>query len=862
MSPNGDNIAIYNKFSRSENTDDLTYYRDDPQYYIKSGDEYQFLVDGAIKIWNSDKLFIFGADKFYYKNNDTNQYYEFIDPKYFTYTEDGYKILNYGSYYILQDDGSYILDPNNCYIIVSQNGEDKYVLLKNIEDYTAPIVQDSDCYIRHSDGHFVRFDYTDYYIRTHTNDYYYYNEMVYNEEDLYVISDTETEYFDPTADPIVYYKKISDYYKDNEYVIYKDELYVKDPIGNYIPESSLVNPENCYYFDYDNNQYVLAKNGFYSFIEYAEPRDTEFILVLQEDYDYYRYKLDFNKVNYLLTENPSIRYVYDSDTSYIIGLYKDITYSKSHEVIVVLNKEMGSDDNIAEDSTYNPSLHDNTWDENDWFYKDPSSKEDTKIGMNGENIWYYKKPGQDPIESEDDGDMDYIGSGFYFDSTSYMGNIELEKDAQYYIAFDFEANFNGEVQIYCQSDSSVNDTITRLYNIRTGELIHISQVFKANDISKPAFRFIKYGFDTNPIHIGDYGVISNFKIVKSYSDDFIANDIPSFEELDRLYKTNTGIYKWLIYMMQNASDKKIYDIYKKLYDSLMISKYNKEAFKIGDNEYAKTYTEFLQHRDEILYNLLEHYKALDPENMQKEISNVIIEATYALDNALSGDNYKHIYSYFPGVSTNFVQQYIFKIIDWFKSWKVQLLGINTVYRLGGSYGNIGAKEDSVGDNSDYWVKILHDDEYRMQIDENQKEGFVYGCVKINPLDSISPSGIPYPELFEHMADPTNIVRDKCHIKDRVRVIARTADCIEFRDNQTSMHIILNDDSTKVEVSDTNILTIKTINGDTFETVNDNQLMMHTLATNDDMFASQILEEINLLSGDFIDYEDKEEDYDE
>ena len=113
-----------------------------------------------------------------------------------------------------------------------------------------------------------------------------------------------------------------------------------------------------------------------------------------------------------------------------------------------------------------------------------------------------------------------------------------------------------------------------------------------------------------------------------------------------------------------------------------------------------------------------------------------------------------------------------------------------------------------------------------------------------------------------MADPTNIVRDKCHIRDRVRVIARTADCIEFRDNQTSMHIILNDDSTKVEVSDTNILTIKTINGDTFETVNDNQLMMHTLATNDDMFASQILEEINLLSGDFINYEDKEEDYDE
>ena len=38
--------------------------------------------------------------------------------------------------------------------------------------------------------------------------------------------------------------------------------------------------------------------------------------------------------------------------------------------------------------------------------------------------------------------------------------------------------------------------------------------------------------------------------------------------------------------------------------------------------------------------------------------------------------------------------------------------------------------------------------------------------------------------------------------------------------------------------------------------------IRSLHCDDDMFASQILEEINLLSGDFIDYEDKEEDYDE
>lgn len=204
MTPDGtENIAIYNKYSRSAESTDYTYYRDDPQYYIKNGDDYQLLIGGNIKVWNSDRIFIFGADKFYYKNNDTNEYIEFTDDKYFTYTADGYKVINYGSYYIQQDDGSYILDPENCYIIVSQNGEETYVLLKDIENYANPVLQDSDCYIRHSDGHFVRFDYTDYYIRTHQNDYYYYNEMVYKEEELFTISDTETEYFDPTADPIV-----------------------------------------------------------------------------------------------------------------------------------------------------------------------------------------------------------------------------------------------------------------------------------------------------------------------------------------------------------------------------------------------------------------------------------------------------------------------------------------------------------------------------------------------------------------------------------------------------------------------------------------------------------------------------------
>ena len=76
---------------------------------------------------------------------------------------------------------------------------------------------------------------------------------------------------------------------------------------------------------------------------------------------------------------------------------------------------------LKDDEGYNPSLHDNIWDENDWFYADDSYDEDIVIGMNGENIWYYRKPGSGDAEVEDDSlSIDAVGSGFYIDSGEYI----------------------------------------------------------------------------------------------------------------------------------------------------------------------------------------------------------------------------------------------------------------------------------------------------------------------------------------------------------------------------------------------------------------------------------------------------------
>ena len=854
LQPDGTAVAIYNKFVRYNDS----YTRSSIQYYILNLDkEYVPLINGSIRIKNSNGLFIFGSDHVYQRLN--GEFVEITDGKYFT-PEAGakYSILNFNEeYYNITDDGKYILNPDNCYIKVEQNSVIKYVLLKNISDYNNLIVTDSDCYIRDSDGHFIRFDYTDYYIRTH-NDEERSVEALYNEEPLYVITNEETEYYDP-EEPDVFYKKIEDFYSENNYTVYRDILYVKDSSGNYIPEENLVSPLNCYCYDSNTNSYKLVIRSFYSYSDYDNPKDVRYVLIRQSNNDYIKYE---NK-SYAYSEiiSNSKQYVYNSDKSYLTLLYKEPKYKNTKSLIVVFNKAMNTNtiaDLMAENDKYNPSLHDNVWDENDWYYEGVGHDPNNPSGMHGENLWYYVKPGETrEIVNENAQIIDIIGSGYYLDSDQYIGSNVMIEGEEYYISFDFETNFDGTVNISCTADSNVKTTSDRSYYIRTGEKKHVSQVFKANKTQRPAFRVLKYGFTENPINIGDYVVISNVRILKSYSDSFVSLDIPSYDQLDYIYRTNEAIYKWLISQMNNTDDKVSYDIYKKLYDSLMIAKYNKEVFKLDDNTYAKTYADFLKYRDDVLYDRLDNFKSMEFGAMQSAIADEIIEITYALNDVIGKYDYDYLYSYFPGASINFIQDYIYKIINWFKSWKVQLLGINTVYRLGGVMGDGTEGSGTTFDNSDFWIKILQNDEYRIKLREKYPEGFIYGECKINPFDATSPDGTPYTDKYD--LDPSHRFKNKVRIMDRVRIIARTGNSIEFRDGLYNMHIVLNDDTTTVTVTEDNLLTISTINGDQFSTINENNMIISTDETEDDMFISQYIDEINLLSGDYIEYDELEDD---
>lgn len=828
----GYNYAIYYKYILQE---DGTYVRNNIVYYKNQDTEWEFepLFIGNIGIIDKDGHCIFAADSYYTKNED-GTYTEITDDKYFKdvesllNTDANYtKILNFGQYYIYVD-GKWILDPDNCYIKVVKNGKTEYILASEADNYENVVVSEDKCYVLHSDGHFIKLTDTDYY-RDPDKD----NSYEYNEEDCYVITTDVTEYYDPTATPRVYYKKLSDYYRENNYIVYADDYYVKDSDGNYIHQSDLVDPNNCYF----NNDSVMSLVIDYlgRFTLYSDPMNVKYVLILQDNYDYIKYNQTSDNT-YSPVKDPLRIYAYNSNTEYITVLIQNASYNDTKTVIVVFNKDL--DDYEEEvNEKYNPEKTDGVWDENDWFYKD---------GYYGEHDWYYKDP-NGTSEGEEDEIKVPVGSGFYFEATSYLGDVELEAGNKYYMAFDIETNFNGNIQILCEADNSVkdNDSQSRIYSVTQGEQQHVNQVFTANEEARPALKFLIYDYNENPIEIGDFIIISNIRFVKANNDNYIAQDIPSYDRLQELYRTNEAIYKYLTALMSETDNVHTYNIYKKIYDSLMISKYNKEAFKIGENRYAKTYTDFLETRDAILYEQLSYFKSLDEDAMHKQVADNIVEVTYAIDDCIDTYSYGYLYSYFPAVSASYIQQYIIKIINFFKSWKVHLLGINTVYKFDDPFENT--------------IRALECHKYRGRIDYLKNNVYIHGNIKINPIDDTSPSGEKYTDLYPNIMLYSHFMHDNCTIRDRVRIIATNADILDhFYDSDGQLQLILNNEITEVNTDDG---ILKITSDSNFKVVNDNIAQMITDEDEQDVFGIQHIGEINSNSMDIIEWRELEEDDD-
>ena len=166
--------------------------------------------------------------------------------------------------------------------------------------------------------------------------------------------------------------------------------------------------------------------------------------------------------------------------------------------------------------------------------------------------------------------------------------------------------------------------------------------------------------------------VSDFQIPDSY--------ILTYNQMMDIFTRNKKVHDHMIHELYNANNKEIYDIYKTIYDALMITELNMDFFKLSNDQVAKTYTEFLRERDPILYNSIIQIRNMDSLDVKKEkISTIIDAVVYAIEEVIDLDKYKYLFNHMPAVGAEAVKYYIYKVVNFFKSYKVDFMSINTVY---------------------------------------------------------------------------------------------------------------------------------------------------------------------------------------
>lgn len=221
-----------------------------------------------------------------------------------------------------------------------------------------------------------------------------------------------------------------------------------------------------------------------------------------------------------------------------------------------------------------------------------------------------------------------------------------------------------------------------------------------------------FNFKADLASLGEYVDEKGYTLEDLGVSDFIIPDssILSYNQLLEIFTKNSKIYNHVVNAMINADDKHIYDIYKKLYDSLMIMKFTNNYFKIpGTNVMAKTYTEFMRYRDQTLYQALVDINEMsvvedeygnkvpssDLGERRKEIDRYIQAIVVAMEEYIDSDKYKFIYSNVPGETAECIQRYVMKVINFFKSYKIDLLGMNTIYTLDDCLENLVRPIDKI-----------------------------------------------------------------------------------------------------------------------------------------------------------------------
>lgn len=166
------------------------------------------------------------------------------------------------------------------------------------------------------------------------------------------------------------------------------------------------------------------------------------------------------------------------------------------------------------------------------------------------------------------------------------------------------------------------------------------------------------------------------------------NEILTVNQLVEVYTNNKNIHDHLVKCMNNAETKREYDVYKMVYESLMLTKFTHKIFTLPDGTIAETYTDYIRNRDIVLYKILLEVDAIeDADEKKNKISKLINDAVTQLSEYIESDELDLIFNIFPTVSKDAVRDYIRTVITFFKSYKVDIEDVTSILTFDDSWSN-------------------------------------------------------------------------------------------------------------------------------------------------------------------------------
>lgn len=298
------------------------------------------------------------------------------------------------------------------------------------------------------------------------------------------------------------------------------------------------------------------------------------------------------------------------------------------------------------------------------------------LSTSGGNVHYLDITSNDYYWWNDDELLDKIyQTEFNYIETKYMGiNIMYEMTRIVFetsYALKMLQDRKDQVEYVMVSIPKIKDAEVNAFNLITFILALISKRngFKGNILIDPTKILSVIGFNFD----------ADFKEIKKFinqNSDTISPSILRYienintrnpQEINNMFNNIRGLNEFLTDKMYKSKDIKEYRLYKKLYDTLLISK-NVDYMYRMKNKTATTYLEYLQYADPFLAKRL-------IQATEDEVPHMIEHSVGALQSLI--DDMRNIS--FINDDINALLQPLQILINFFKSYTVDLTTFNVVY---------------------------------------------------------------------------------------------------------------------------------------------------------------------------------------